>query len=69
MKINGEGQNGIIVQSLDTRNTSSVEKNKRQEQAAHVTQICGYAKHVTHIMSVRTRINKNLIAEFSFSVL
>ena len=36
MQINGEGQNGIIVQSLDTRNTSAVKTIKRQEQAAHV---------------------------------
>ena len=59
MEINGEGQNGITVQSLDTRNTSATEKNKMREQAAHVTQICGYTKHVTTIMSVRTIINNN----------
>ena len=59
MQKNGEGQNEIIVQSLDTRNTYATEKNKMREQAAHVTQICGYTKHVTTIMSGRTRINNN----------
>ena len=49
---------------LDTRNNYFM--GGKWEQSANVNQMCGYAKHVTHIISWRTIIKNNWLAKFSF---
>ena len=42
-------------------------KNK-WERTSHVTQICGYESHDTNIISFRTILNNNWLAEFRFDI-
>ena len=51
---------------LDTRNNYFM--GGKWEQSANVNQMCGYAKHVTHIMLWRTIVKNYWLAKLSFDI-